>query len=328
MNTLLKLLLTSTLCFVAYSFVMAQDAPPKKVAVYVTGDVEDGIKKVIGSKLVSGITHSANYTAVERTGDFLGELMKEQDYQLSGAVTDSQIARIGQQFGVQYVVVADISEVFESMFISARMIDVQTAQITNSTDANQVVTDMAGLTTIAEKIVSDIMWVKKFSEDDIKQIGAISKASALYELKIPDGYRIATLEEIKDLIIDFEKIGKKLSFPIYTDITTNTTSPYQFFTVYYYKNNHTTNIVKSEQQQRPYMKNNITFTIINEQGESKPCNVEYFRDPTYYSAFSLWNYPADNRKWKSETSGLYDMNQDHPLTPPGYVYLIKIKEQN
>lgn len=328
MNTLLKLLLTSTLCFVAYSFIMAQDAPPK-VAVYVTGDVDDGIKKVIGSKLVSGITHSSNYTAVERTGDFLGELMKEQDYQLSGAVTDSQIARIGQQFGVQYVVVADISEVFESMFISARMIDVQTAQITNSTDANQVVTDMAGLTTIAEKIVSDIMWVKKFSEDDIKQIGAISKASALYELKIPDGYRIATLEEIKDLIIDFEKIGKKLSFPIITDITKNSYTKYQFFTVRYYKNNHTTSSVKEERQSRLYLTNNISFTIVNKQGESERYNESFDQDPNYDFDFSLWNCPADTDtgQLKSTTYGLVK-TEDSGYIPSGYVYLIKIKEQN
>lgn len=321
MHTLLKLLLTSTLCFVAYSFVMAQDAPPKKVAVYVTGDVEDGIKKVIGSKLVSGITHSANYTAVERTGDFLGELMKEQDYQLSGAVTDSQIARIGQQFGVQYVVVADISEVFESMFISARMIDVQTAQITNSTDANQVVTDMAGLTTIAEKIVSDIMWIKKFSEDDIKQIGAISKASALYELKIPEDYQIATLEEINDLIIDFGKIGKKLSFPIYTDINFNTITETQYYQAHFKDadEDKRTGPIKSN---RPYKRIEGTVTIVDEQGESRQEKLLFHFDDSYSIHYNV-NIYGD-----FYTTGLYDMNQDHSLTPPGYVYLIKIKEQN
>lgn len=96
--------------------------------------------------------------------------MKEQDYQLSGAVTDSQIAKLGQQFGVQYVLVADISEVFGSMFISARMIDVQTAQIMNSADATQTVTNMVGLTEIADKIVSNILWTRHFSENELKAI--------------------------------------------------------------------------------------------------------------------------------------------------------------
>ena len=41
----------------------------QKVAIYVTGDVESGYKKVIGSKLVTGITRSDNYVAVERTAD-------------------------------------------------------------------------------------------------------------------------------------------------------------------------------------------------------------------------------------------------------------------
>ena len=34
----------------------------------------------------------------------------ENDYQTSGEVRDSQIARLGQKFGVRYVVVADVSE--------------------------------------------------------------------------------------------------------------------------------------------------------------------------------------------------------------------------
>ena len=74
--------------------VSAQTTAKKKVAVYMTGnDVQDSYKKVIGSKLVSAITATNEYAAVERTADFLAVLSSEHDFQTSGEVQDSQIAR-------------------------------------------------------------------------------------------------------------------------------------------------------------------------------------------------------------------------------------------
>ncbi|MBP3455204.1 MAG: SUMF1/EgtB/PvdO family nonheme iron enzyme [Alistipes sp.] len=138
--------------------VSAQTAPKKKVAVYVSGeDVKDSYKKVINSKLVSSITRSRSYTVVERNSSFLTELEKEIATSLSGDVRDDQIAAIGQRFGVRYVLVADISEVFEEMFISARMIDVETAQIVNAAEANAYVESMEGLTGLAENIIAGLM---------------------------------------------------------------------------------------------------------------------------------------------------------------------------
>jgi len=109
-------LIVAMLCL--FDIVTAQQTIKQKVAVYVTGDGENGYKKVIGSKLVTGITRSENYAAVERTADFLTELTKEQDYQMSGAVSDNQIARLGQQFGVRYVLVADVFPSFSSLCLS------------------------------------------------------------------------------------------------------------------------------------------------------------------------------------------------------------------
>ena len=129
----------------------------QKVAVYVTGDAEAGYKKVISSKMVSGITGSDSYTAVERTADFLSALTKEQDYQTSGAVSDNQIVKLGQQFGVRFVLAADVSVIFESMFISARMIDVQTGQIISATEASKVVNSMDRLTELSENVITNLI---------------------------------------------------------------------------------------------------------------------------------------------------------------------------
>jgi hypothetical protein len=76
---------------------------------------------------------SNSYLAVERTADFIKELNKEQTYQQSGAVDDNQISRLGKQFGVQLVCVAKVGKVGEKQFVSARLIDVETATVKSST---------------------------------------------------------------------------------------------------------------------------------------------------------------------------------------------------
>lgn len=281
-----------------------------------------GIKKVIGSKLVSGVTHSNDYAAVERTADFLGELMKEQDYQLSGAVTDSQIAKLGQQFGVQYVLVADISEVFGSMFISARMIDVQTAQIMNSADATQTVTNMVGLTEIADKIVSNILWTRHFSENELKRLGTFSTAKELMDGAEMDGYRLLSVEEINDLKIEYEKLGKNLSYPIYTNIKCNYEFKKQYFKVECYNNDHTSKIAKTTSEERGYGEHIISFTCIDEKGGCRQNQCVYIDDKNFYSDYDLWNHPSNRNLYKTISKGLYNMNQNQSITP-GFVYFIK-----
>ena len=127
-----------------------------KVAVYMTGEVENSYKKVIGSKLVSAITSRPEYAAVERTSDFLSALSSEYDYQISGEVRDSQIARLGQQFGVRYVLVADISELFQELFVSARLIDVETALIMASTEVNGKANTMQELNKISVDVATGL----------------------------------------------------------------------------------------------------------------------------------------------------------------------------
>lgn len=206
--------------------VSAQTAK-QKVAVYVTGEAESGPKKVIGSRMVSGITRSDNYAAVERTADFLDALTKEQDYQMSGAVKDNQIVRLGQQFGVRYVLVADISEVYESMFISARMIDVQTGQITGASEASSVVNSMDGLVDLSDMVISELIGGISFGEykannkiEDIKVIGPFDTSRKLYNHyeQIPEGYHVASKEEIELLIKNYKKANKNVTFPIYANI--------------------------------------------------------------------------------------------------------------
>lgn len=130
-------------------------AQQKKVAVYVTGQ-QSGVGKVLGDQLVSAFAKSGKYIAVERTASFLAELNKEISYQQSGVVNDQEIARLGQGFGVQYVCVAEMSDVFGEKYISARLIDVETAEIVNTHYVSGAMNNMNDCLNMAVEIANNL----------------------------------------------------------------------------------------------------------------------------------------------------------------------------
>jgi hypothetical protein len=132
----------AAMCLVSAAFAQKK----KTVAVYVTGNCSEEIKKVVSSRIVAQIVRSKAYAAVERTADFLAELQREQYYQYSGKVDDGQIIKLGKQFGAGLVCVADASEmvtpywrnyvvsqqVYEYIF-TTRLIDIETGLIISLT---------------------------------------------------------------------------------------------------------------------------------------------------------------------------------------------------
>ena len=149
----LLILLLSALSLTVY-------AQQKKVAVYVTGD--DPINSIMGDHLVDGIAHDGKYIAVERTASFLNELVKEQTYQQTGAVDDSELSRLGKQFGVDYVCVATPFDVWGEKYISARMIDVERAEVIATSSANGKVENSTQFVSILNTLTKGL--VKSFEQ--------------------------------------------------------------------------------------------------------------------------------------------------------------------
>lgn len=134
-------------------FIEAQELAKKQVAVYLTdSDVDEGYKKVISSKMVAKITQSANYRALERTDDFLKALRTAQDYDTSGEVKDSQIARIGQKLGVRYVAVVDCADLLGNLYVSARLIDVESGAIIATSEEYEGNLTLPNVIRLAEKV--------------------------------------------------------------------------------------------------------------------------------------------------------------------------------
>lgn len=147
----------------------AQSMVKKKVAVYIVGnDVGKSVKKILGAKIVTAVTESGEFAAVERTAEFLRALEKESDYQTSGEVRDSQIAKLGQKFGVKYVIVADVSEAFDELFVASRLINVETGLVERAYDVNGPTESLQQLINISNSVVNGLL--SKSSISDVSQI--------------------------------------------------------------------------------------------------------------------------------------------------------------
>ncbi|MCM1170071.1 MAG: hypothetical protein NC324_09075 [Bacteroides sp.] len=150
-------------------------AEPVKVAVYVTGGSDAGISKILGDQLVSAFTKSGRYIAVERTGSFLAELRKEQNYQQTGAVDDREISRLGIQFGVQMVCVAEINEAFGKSYVSSRLIDAESVEIVNTASQSSELNSMEELLRVAQDLAKVL--TGKTEKEKVKEEIAEQKAA-------------------------------------------------------------------------------------------------------------------------------------------------------
>ena len=59
----------------------------------------------------------------------INALTREQDYQVSGEVPESQIRKVASRYGVDYVVAVHVVTDESNVFITARLIDIETGKV-------------------------------------------------------------------------------------------------------------------------------------------------------------------------------------------------------
>lgn len=137
-----------------------QEAPaiPKekiRVAIYMTGD--DKINEIVADRLMYKLLGSGKYQPIERSAAFQSAISKEHSFERTGVVDEKQIAKLGKQFGVQYVCVVSIVDVWQTeKYISARMIDVNSAEVIFSVSANGELTDNKALLNLMDYLTDDL----------------------------------------------------------------------------------------------------------------------------------------------------------------------------
>ncbi len=133
------------------------DGKKPHIAVYVTGDKTAGEKKALGDKLLTALVNSGKFIAIERSKEFLDEIDNEQRKQREGAVDESQISKLGRQFGVHYVCVANIIEAFGGHQVSARIINVETAVVVAMGEDDSPLRNMDDLASVSFRITKALL---------------------------------------------------------------------------------------------------------------------------------------------------------------------------
>lgn len=111
---------------------MQAQAKKYTMSVIVTGNVTDAARDIVSSAFMQRLSGNSDYVVFERNKAFLDALTKEQEYQVNGTVPESEIRSLGSRMGVDYVAVVQVEFVMENVFMTARIINIETAQIIKS----------------------------------------------------------------------------------------------------------------------------------------------------------------------------------------------------
>lgn len=99
-----------------------------KVAIVdVTGRLDEGSRNQIGDFFTMGIMKKG-YSVIERQQ--VKQMLAEQQFQQGDITTNQDAARAGRVLNVPAVVLVNMSELAEEMMLTAKLIDVETAEIT------------------------------------------------------------------------------------------------------------------------------------------------------------------------------------------------------
>lgn len=127
----------------------------KSVAVYATSSegVSAETKRILGSELVSAITRTDEYIAVERTDEFMAQVAQERgNYEID----DAQLYNLGKKFGASNVCVADITKFGDEYYIVARLLDIRTSKVWRTSRKYSRLSSLKELVETSESLANEL----------------------------------------------------------------------------------------------------------------------------------------------------------------------------
>jgi len=178
-----------------------------RIAVYVTGDVPENEKRALGTRILASLINSKRYRGIERSNTLLAEIEKEQITQRSGSIDDNQISALGKRFGVRYICIADIIPAFGSFQISARIVDVETAEVVFIGEAFSSLKSADELIAVSDEVVRVMFRGQAAS----KPKPTVEKADKFAYGRMKVGARLAyTNSSVKNMEVWYQDYDKDL----------------------------------------------------------------------------------------------------------------------
>jgi len=161
-----------------------------KMAVYVANASRRGNNKENGAlysytleALFDRSRKLGNFRVVERSDAFTRQIIREHKTQQSGHVDDSQIARMGKQYGIGKIVIASIERFQNDRNVSARIVNVETASVEKMAGPFPLGSELVGLGKISVMLVEKMMGLTA-EETNQRAIDAAEAAEKARKAKV------------------------------------------------------------------------------------------------------------------------------------------------
>lgn len=133
--------------------------------------VETNASAIVADTINEQFVKSGRYIAIDRA--YISKIQAEKKFQLSGEVNSADVKELGALFGAQYICVANVSKLGSTYTVSARMIDVTTAQVISQESAKQKgVIDV--LFDVAEEVGSKLVG-KQYESTEVQTKNTVKK---------------------------------------------------------------------------------------------------------------------------------------------------------
>jgi len=145
-----------TAAFAAAAAAQAQDAKLPKIAGYAYGAKDPAVSRATATRLVTAFVNSGHYKASEAYREFFEYAADGYTY-TPKPVSVAQFRLMGQQFGIDYICVAEVATIFGEERIFAHLIDVKTAKIIAMAAGDTPLRRPADLTAASNQIVTTML---------------------------------------------------------------------------------------------------------------------------------------------------------------------------
>jgi TolB-like protein len=184
-----------------------------KIAVFETqGTASAAIREELKNAIVDGLRNNSGIIVLERSA--LSQVMKEQGLQMSDDFNESQAVEVGNLAGASYICVSSINSANDFEYrIVYRLVDVKTGA-TLTSDRKKAVQN--NLYDVFDEIAKSKLFAQEENDADNSICGCeIQKQDLPEGTKIPSGWRLPNLAELKCMCENKDKIGS-FNFGVYT----------------------------------------------------------------------------------------------------------------
>lgn len=148
-----KLFVLFVLALTCMVYAAGAMAAPKKVAVFVEGNISREQKVIVNNAIMARLSGNREYRVFERSAEFLHALDREHDFEVSGMVSEDEIRAIGQRMGVDYVIAICATISSDNVCtMSARLIELTNCETLKTCNASREIEDSNTITALANNV--------------------------------------------------------------------------------------------------------------------------------------------------------------------------------